>query len=162
MSDRNPFPPAESDRRAIWEMLVRRDIEAYVRGDWDAHGRDFAAEGFFGIDARFSSDPESWTVTFPDLAAYRDRWLASARGVAGRIAPEALRAALFGLTTLGEIEIASDFALARKRFDGAYRLDDGEVRASRWLTHYYCRSIGGRWRIVGFLGYLPNAASRGA
>ena len=37
MPDVNPFPPADEARHQIWEMLVRRDIEAFVAGDWDAH-----------------------------------------------------------------------------------------------------------------------------
>lgn len=156
MSDTNPFPASDEARHAIWEMLVRRDIDAYARCDWEAHGRDFAPDLFFGIDAQFSGDPNRWKVTFPEMGAYRERWLASARQLAGRIDPDSLRTALFRLTTLSDIEVNGSFALARKRFNGSFTLDDGEVRTNRWLTHYYCRNIEGRWRIAGFLGYLPH------
>src|SRR4029079_7073751 len=37
MSDTNPFPPNDAARRAIWDMLVQRDIRAFVAGDWESH-----------------------------------------------------------------------------------------------------------------------------
>ena len=156
MSDVNPFPPADEARHAIWEMLVRRDIEAFVAGDWDAHFKDFAPDLFFGIDARFSDNPDSWRVTYADIARYRESWLAAADELKGRIGDAALRQSIFGLTTLRDIEIMGDFALARKKFDGQIRLNDGESVTLRWQTQYFCRRVDGRWRIAGFLGYLPN------
>ena len=74
MPDTNPFAPDDADRRAIWDMLVQRDIRAFVAGDWDAHFADFAPDGFFGIDGRFSDDPDSWRATFADIARYRVAW----------------------------------------------------------------------------------------
>ncbi|MGO4570415.1 Rid family hydrolase [Microvirga sp. 2TAF3] len=156
MSDMNPFPPADEARHAIWEMLVHRDIDAFVAGDWDAHFRDFAPDLFFGIDARFSDNPDSWRVTYADIARYREAWLSGAKELKGRIADGELRRSIFALTTLRDIEIMGDFALARKKFDGAIRLNDGEAVTLRWQTQYFCRRIEGRWRIAGFLGYLPN------
>jgi enamine deaminase RidA (YjgF/YER057c/UK114 family) len=156
MSDVNPFPPADEARHAIWEMLVRRDIEAFVAVDWDAHFEDFAPDLFFGVDALFSDNPDSWRVTYADIACYRDSWLAGASELKGRVGDAALRRSIFGLTTLRDIEVNGDFALARKKFDGAIRLDDGETVTLRWQTHYFCRCMEGRWRIAGFLGYLPN------
>lgn len=156
MSDVNPFPQADEARFAIWEMLVRRDIEAYVAGDWDAHYEDFAPDLFFGIDGRFSDNPDTWRVTYADIARYRESWLSGAAEVKGRIAVADLRRSIFALTTLRDIEIMGDFALARKKFDGAIALDDGETLKLRWQTHYFCRRVDGRWRIAGFLGYLPN------
>jgi len=156
MSDTNPFPPADEARHAIWDMLVRRDIEAFVAGDWEAHYRDFAPDMFFGIDARFSDNPDSWRVTYADIARYREAWLSGSKELKGRIADEDLRRSIFALTGLRDIEIMGDFALARKKFDGAIRLNDGETVTLRWQTQYFCRRIEGRWRIAGFLGYLPN------
>jgi len=156
MSDSNPFPSADEARHAIWEMLVRRDINAFVAGDWDAHFRDFAPDIFFGIDARFSDNPDSWRVTYADIARYREAWLAGAAELKGRVSDGELRRSIFALTTLRDIEIMGDFALARKKFDGAIRLDDGDAVNLRWQTQYFCRRLEGRWRIAGFLGYLPN------
>lgn len=156
MPDTNPFPPADEARHAIWEMLVRRDIEAFVAGDWDAHFRDFAPDIFFGIDARFSDNPDSWRVTYADIARYRESWLAGAKELKGRIEDADLRRAIFALTALRDIEIMGDFALARKKFDGTIPLNDGGTVTLRWQTQYFCRRVEGRWRIAGFLGYLPN------
>ncbi|MGF9762566.1 hypothetical protein AAII07_46145 [Microvirga sp. 0TCS3.31] len=149
----NPFPPGDADRHAIWEMLVKRDIHAFVAGDWDAH---FAPEIFFGIDGRLSDNPNTWRATFADLARYREAWLAGSAELAGRIDPKDLEKALFSLTTLHEIEIVNDFAMARKKFDGAIPLAGTEPALLRWQTLYFCRRIANRWRIMGFLGYLPN------
>ena len=156
MPDTNPFAPVDADRRAIWDMLVQRDIRAFVAGDWDAHIADFAPDGFFGIDGRFSDDPDSWRATFADIARYREAWLAGSAELAGRIDPTNLERALFALTTLREIEIVDDFAMARKKFDGTIPLAGAEPAVLRWQTLYFCRRIADRWRIAGFLGYLPN------
>lgn len=152
----NPFPPDDGDRHTIWEMLVRRDIRAFVSGDWDAHYADFGAEIFFGIDGRLSDNPDSWRATFADIARYREAWLAGSADFAGRIAPQDLEQALFSLTTLREIEIVNDFAIARKKFDGTIPLAGAEPTLLRWQTLYFCRRIASRWCIAGFLGYLPN------
>jgi hypothetical protein len=162
MSDTNPFPPNDADRRAIWDMLVQRDISAFVAGDWEAHFADFAPEGFFGIDGRFSDDPDSWRATFADIGRYREAWLAGSAELAGHIEPAALERALFGLTTLREIEIVNDFAMARKKFDGTIPLVGAEPAVLRWQTLYFCRRIGDRWFIAGFLGYLPNPMGHAA
>jgi hypothetical protein len=156
MPDTNPFAPDDADRRAIWDMLVQRDIRAFVAGDWDAHFADFAPDGFFGIDGRFSDDPDSWRATFADIARYREAWLAGSAELAGRIDPTNLERALFALTALREIEIVDDFAMARKKFDGTIPLAGAEPAVLRWQTLYFCRRIADRWRIAGFLGYLPN------
>ena len=156
MSDVNPFPPSDPDRRAIWDMLVQRDIHAFVAGDWDLHFADFAPEGFFGIDGRFSDDPDTWRASFADLARYREVWLAGSAELAGRINAMDLKQALLALTTLREIEIVKDFAMARKKFDGTIPLAGTDPAVLRWQTLYFCRRIESRWRIVGFLGYLPN------
>ena len=156
MPDTNPFAPDDADRRAIWDMLVQRDIRAFVAGDWDAHFADFAPDGFFGIDGQFSDDPDSWRATFADIARYREAWLAGSAELAGRIDPTNLERALFALTTLREIEIVDDFAMARKKFYGTIPLAGAEPAVLRWQTLYFCRRIADRWRIAGFLGYLPN------
>ena len=37
----NPFPASDPDRHAIWEMLVERDIQAFVAADWNPWRRIF-------------------------------------------------------------------------------------------------------------------------
>ena len=43
---RNPFPPGDPDRHAIWNMLVARDIDAFVAADWSMVAGDFVRDGF--------------------------------------------------------------------------------------------------------------------
>ena len=93
MSDVNPFPAG--DRHDIWEMLVRRDIEAYVARNWDAHYKDFAPDSFFGIDGGFSDNPDLWRVRFADIAVYRQAWLDGAHEMDGRITDAELQSFAF-------------------------------------------------------------------
>jgi hypothetical protein len=73
----NPFP-ADPCRSAIWEMLVERDIAAYIGQDWAMVAGDFIEEGFTGIHAHKSPNPDKWTLAFPTLTAYREEWLRQA------------------------------------------------------------------------------------
>ena len=44
---KNPFNKNDPDRYQIWEMLVKRDIEAFINSDWEAVAKDFIEEGRF-------------------------------------------------------------------------------------------------------------------
>ncbi|MXU66722.1 hypothetical protein [Oceanomicrobium pacificus] len=160
MSDRDPFtPPFAPDdeaRRAIWEMLVPRDIDAFLAADWSMVEDDFEDAAFFGIHGQNSPDADAWSLAFPDLASYRAEWLRQAKDFATQSFAEDPRPALFRATRLEEIEISGDRALVRKKFDGALKRTDGGSDRLLWQTHYHCHRIGGRWKICGFLGYLPN------
>ncbi len=76
--DVNPFD-ADADRHAIWEMLVRKDVDGFVAQDWAVFAPSFKFDGFCGLDARGSLDPAGWEVRFPTVEAYRDAWLADAQ-----------------------------------------------------------------------------------
>lgn len=156
---RNPFPDSDEDRRAIWNMLVERDIAAFLARDWAMVEDDFLGGEFFGIDARRAGDPGEWRLAFPTLASYRDEWLRQAEEFAAESFAEDPRAAIFAATRLEEIEIANGRALARKRFSGGIQRTDGTFSPMEWQTLYHCRLHDGRWRICGFTGYLPNPAA---
>ena len=80
MSETNPFPPAEADHHAIWEMLVLRDSDFFLSGDWSMVADDYVAEGFLGIGCGLSLNPDDWRPAYPTVAAYRDAaWIAAAR-----------------------------------------------------------------------------------
>lgn len=154
MTDReNPFPH-DPDRNEIWDMLVRRDIEAFVAGDWSMVENDFDADGFFAVDGRGSGNPDSWRMSLPTLADYGEVWLADSRSVAGAV--DDLADVLYAATTLRDIEISGDRAVAHKKFDGVAHRRDGSRLVLRWQTLYQCRKRDGRWRISGFVGFLPN------
>ena len=151
----DPFPQ-DTERSEIWRMLVERDIEAFVAADWSLIQEDFIVEGFHGVDARGSDLPDSWRLSFPDLASYRRAWLEQAREMASRTTEVALRRGLVEATTLRDIEVNGDSALAHKKFDGWVETRDGSRERLAWQTLYRCRRTAGRWRIAGFVGYLPN------
>lgn len=157
---RNPFPEGDTDRRAIWEMLVPRDIDAFVGADWSMVAGDFIEMNFTGMSGHFQSDPQGFTLAFPTLAAYRDEWLRQARDFGAARASGVFagdpRDGIFAATRLEEIEIDGDAALVRKKFDGRLAKSDGSYDRMNWQTLYICRKDGGRWKIEGFVGYLPH------
>jgi hypothetical protein len=46
--------------------------------------------------------------------------------------------------------------MVRKKFDGRLAKADGSFDRMNWQTLYICRRDGGRWKIAGFVGYLPH------
>lgn len=150
----NPFV-GDPDREAIWSMLVARDIEAFVDCDWSRVADDFLADRFLGIHGNRSSSPDDWTCAFPTREAYRDEWLRQARETASVDYAEPLMPAIHRATDLSRIDITGEVALAYKKFDGVIRRRDGTTDILNWQTLYFCRFAAGRWKITGFVGYLP-------
>lgn len=151
----NPFAPDDAARRQIWQMLVPRDIAAFVRADWSMVADDFVADGFSALDARGAADPEKWKLAFPDLAAYRKEWLRQARAFQEIGFAEDPEAAIFRATSLTQIELMGTRALARKKFDGRITKTDGTAEVLNWQTLYLCARVGQHWKITSFVGYLP-------
>jgi hypothetical protein len=135
-------------------MLVERDIQAFVGGDWARVSGDFLAETFFAVDGRSRDNPDSWRLGLGSLEQYRVSWLEQSAGM--RDAADDLEAQLYDATTLRDIEIEGDRALAHKKFDGQVRRRDGGVELLRWQTLYMCRRVEAGWKVAGFVGYLPN------
>ncbi|HBF28099.1 hypothetical protein [Rhizobium sp.] len=153
---KNPFPSTDATRSAIWEMLVSRDIDAFLAADWSMVADDFIPDSFIGINGNRDANPDNWRLSFPNLAAYRDEWLRQAKDFATQSFSEDPRTAIFTTTTLESIEIEGETALVRKKFEGGIKKPDGGFDEMRWQTLYYCRLHEGRWKISGFTGYLPN------
>jgi hypothetical protein len=141
-------------------MLVPRDIDAFLAADWGLVADDFVEANFTGLNARFLATPDDWRLSFPTLAAYRDEWLRQAREAQaarhGGLYAEDARGAIFRATRLEEIDLDGAAALVRKRFDGGIKRADGGLDRMNWQTLYICRLDGGRWKIAGFVGYLPH------
>jgi AraC-like DNA-binding protein len=150
----NPFPH-DPDRHELWEMVIHRDIEAFMAKDWDLMKREFIEEGFFGIDGRLLTSIDSWRLTFPNLDAYRKEWLKQANDYARRF-KTGLREALYHAMKLTQIEIIGDTALLHRKFDGWLTRTNGHRVNLQWQTLYLCRKHEGRWKIASFTGYLPN------
>jgi hypothetical protein len=151
----NPFPN-DADREAIWTMLVERDIDAFLAGDWAMVENDFIAESFFGLHAHGKPRPDEWTMAFPALSLYRDEWLRQAKETAATAFAEPLRPAIFRATDLSAIEIAGDKAIARKKFNGTIAKADGGQDMLDWQTLYFCARRRGEWKITSFIGYMPR------
>jgi len=155
--DKNPFPPTDTDRYQIWEMLVRRDIDAFLSADWTQVEQDFVEGRFFGIDARFRANPDSWKLSFGSVADYASSWLKQSTAFRGRSFKVDPRQSLFEATTLRDIEISGNKALLHKKFDGYLEPEEGSAEPLLWQTLYQCeKNTAGEWKIVGFVGYLPN------
>lgn len=152
----NPFNSNDPDRYQIWGMLVQRDIEAFMENDWEKVAGDFVAEGFTGIDARFSSNPDSWKLVFPDLRTYQDFWLEQSTNFLETDWEDDPKQKQIEATTLRDIDILGDSALVHKKFDGSIRKKNGDTAVLNWQTLYRCRKIDGQWKITGFTGFLPN------
>ena len=158
----SPFPTTDADRTAIWDMLVTRDIAAYLAGNWAGVADDFVASGFFGIDGQHSADPDQWRPRFATLADYRDEWLRQAAETRATADMASAPAALHAATQLERIDIEGDLALAHKLFEGVLPLASGGVARLSWRTQYLCRRVGSRWKIAGFVGYLARERTGGA
>lgn len=152
----NPFESTKCDRWDIWEMLVRRDIDAFLAQDWNMVKGDFAPDRFFGLHAHGLSNPDSWRMGYPDLAAYRDDWLKQAAESAACEYAEPLRAAMFRATVLRDIDFGENTAIVHKKFDGVVAKSDGTNEILNWQTLYFCARLSGSWKITSFIGYLPN------
>ena len=149
-------PFTDPDRAAIWDMLVTRDIDAFLAADWAAVADDFVTDGFFGIDAHFSADPDQWTPRFGALTQYRDEWLRQAAETARTADPASAQDALHAATRLERIDIEGDLAIAQKKFHGFMPLREGGAAYLNWRTQYVCRREDGRWKIAGFVGYMAH------
>jgi enamine deaminase RidA (YjgF/YER057c/UK114 family) len=159
--DDSPFAGTDAERHEIWDMLVRRDSDAYLRQDWSAVEPDFITEGFYGIDARGKVDASDWRLSFASLAMYRNEWLRQAAQTARTVDSAQARAALFNATQLSNIDIQGDVAMAYKNFNGGLPHRDGTVTRLHWRTLYVCRRPEARWRIASFVGYLPHDSNPG-
>ena len=158
--DKNPFPEGDDDRHELWEMLVRRDIDAFLAQDWSMVEDDFVAASFFGMHAHFLNDADAWRLQFPRLEVYRDEWLRQARETAATEFAEPLRPALFRITNMRDIDVDGDRAVLHKKFNGSIAKPGGAVERLNWQTLYFCSKIDGRWRITGFVGYMPHPLCR--
>ncbi|MBL4785354.1 MAG: hypothetical protein JKY49_07985 [Cohaesibacteraceae bacterium] len=154
--DINPFPSTDNDRYAIWEMLVLRDIDAFLQQDWSMVADDFIEAEFIGIHGQNTDNPDHWTLGYPDLGSYKAEWLRQAEAFAGEKFNDDPREAIHYATLLRDIEISGYRALVHKKFDGHITKADGTKDILNWQTVYYCKKLNGRWKITGFTGYLPN------
>ena len=150
----NPFPN-DPDRSEIWTMLVERDIDAFLASDFGVVEDDFYSEIFIGIDGQGSNSIDSWSLNFPNLDSYKKEWLRQAADFHKNEFSEDPRIALFKATTMRDIEINGNSCLIRKKFDGKIERKNDSPLVLNWQTLYKCLKVNNRWKIIGFVGYLP-------
>jgi hypothetical protein len=153
---RNPYD-ADPDRQEIWEILMRRDLEAFVAVDWARVEPDFLAGEFQGIDAGKQSNPDLWRLRFADLATYRAEWISQAEDFRKSELQGVSRLDfLFASIVLQDIEISGPRAMAHKKFLGSATTTLGAPLKIEWQTLYLLREVESHWKITGFVGFLPN------
>ena len=138
----NPFPKSDTARHAIWEMLVDRDITAFLAADWSMVENDFAADRFMGVHGHNTANPDHWRLAFPSLEEYRDEWLRQAKDFQKQSFSDDPRTAIFSATVLRDIEVNGDRAIVHKKFDGSITKTDGTKDIMNWQTVYYCHFVG--------------------
>lgn len=150
----NPFA-INSDRYHLWQMLVERDIEAFINGDWLAISGDFLPKQFTAIDANYDPNPDNWRISFATLDDYRSSWLKQSAEMRVKVDEDNLRAGLIAATDMSQIELKGNTALLHKKFNGQITAKDGQIIDLNWQTLYQCKRVNEEWKIVGFVGYLP-------
>ncbi|MCJ8323173.1 MAG: hypothetical protein HRU29_03755 [Rhizobiales bacterium] len=154
--DTNPFDKThDADKAQIWNMLVLRDIDAFIAADWAMVENDFMADKFMGVDGGGHDKPQDWKMTFPTLNDYKTLWLSQAVSAKKVEYAEDIRAAIHRVTSLTEIDINQHKALVTKKFNGQIKLADGGLDKLNWQTLYFCEKQAEEWKITGFIGYLP-------
>jgi hypothetical protein len=153
----NPFDSrTHADQHALWQILIARDVKAFVAANWSICENDFAHDRFEGIHAHASLDPTSWTLQYPTVDAYRNDWLEMAHTYRNvPLADIGHTDLLFKMQRFAKVEIASDRAIVCKQFRANERLTNGERYNVYAQSIYRLHRIDARWRIVGFIGYLP-------
>lgn len=158
----NPFEQdKENDKAQLWEMLVERDSLAFANQDWDLVKEDFVTSHFMGIHAHNESNPDLWKISFPNLASYREEWLKQAKVFANDSWIDNPNEILLKITYLDDIEICEDKAILHKKFSGFAEKTNGEKVSFSWQTIYRCVKINEKWKIAGFIGYLPLNVKKG-
>ncbi len=150
---KNPFPN-DPERNAIWELIVPRQLDAFLQQDFAAV-RATLVPGFYSINAGGAPHAESWRFQANDLAAYQQQWEAQAAAFAGLKWAEEVRPALFRCTFLQHIDVQGDRALAVKRLAGSILQADGTTVARQCLTLCSCVKLNGVWKLAHIIDNLP-------
>ena len=152
---RNPFSTSDTERFAIWELLVRRDFEAFLRQDWEAVGGDYIAEKFYGIDFQKSTNCSDWKLGYPSLEAYRMAWLRDSAQFSQTPFCVDPRNVLYACCRLEHWDLQCDTGIVHKVFDGSLPVHGTYPMALRWRSIFLLRRSEALWKIAGFVGYMP-------
>ncbi|MEO6052379.1 MAG: hypothetical protein ABIP97_00045 [Chthoniobacterales bacterium] len=153
---RNPFS-GDKERYAIWDALVRRDYEAFLANDWSICAGDFLESEFMAYDACFKADPDHWRLKYSQLKDYRAEWLRQADDFeAVEMKGISKLDFLYKAVVLKSIEIQNNRAVAHKKFNGSVETVNHGTLKLKWQSIFFLKKDRGRWKITGFVGYLPS------
>ncbi|MCK0132269.1 hypothetical protein MWU59_12225 [Flavobacteriaceae bacterium F08102] len=144
------------EERLIWELIMYRDFVAFCSEDWSMIEDDFMEEGFFGIDGKKSSDKATWSLTYPNLAAYKKDWLHQSTQFNKEEFAEDPLNFLFENVYLSRIDILGETAFVHKVFDGTLEVKNKPNLNLDWLSLFVLRKVNNQWKIQSFTGYLPR------
>ena len=151
----NPYN-TDADRCELWEILIARDSDAFAASDWSVCDGDFAHDRFEGITANGSFNPVDWALRYPTVESYRDDWLQMAeRYLRVPLAATSHRELLYRMQSFAKVEIADGRAIVWKQFWADEPLANGERYQISAQSVYRLHHVDGKWKIVGFVGYLP-------
>lgn len=151
----NPFLPDDNDRFNIWELLIRRDFEAFLRQDWEAVQGDYLSEEFHGIDFQKTPQSSSWKLGYPSLASYRTSWLSDSAKFNQTPLFFDPRKILYACCRLEYWDLQADIGIVHKVFDGVFPVHGKNPIEMRWRSIFILRRSDAQWKIAGFVGYIP-------
>jgi hypothetical protein len=155
----NPYS-TDADRCELWEILIARDSDAFAASDWSVCDGDFAHDRFEGITANGSFNPVDWALRYPTVESYREDWLHMAeRYLSVPLAATPHRELLYRMQSFAKVEIAEGRAIVWKQFWADEPLANGERYRISAQSVYRLHQVDGKWKIVGFVGYLPMESS---
>ena len=157
----NPYSrEKDPDRWELWELIVRRDSEAFVRKDWAMINADYDRENFIRAKAYGSGNPHDWRIVSPDLETERNDWLKDAEAFLKLPLKDiSQRELIFKMSRLEHIDIKGDWAFCIKQFAANELLQDGGRYIVACESLKIARRIGGKWKLAGAIAYLPASAA---
>ncbi|MDB4466622.1 hypothetical protein N9066_00265 [bacterium] len=154
MTPTNPFD--QEPMHYLWEMCIRRDLEAYLVCDWSIIAPDFEPDGFLGINARSSNNPCDWKLEFPNLNSYKKAFEQQAGEFAEKEFNGNVRNILYNSVSLENFQLTPSNATLVKVFDGELIEKNSQTTYLKWKSMFYLVRRSDVWKISGFVGYLPT------
>ena len=138
---------SEASARAMWTPQVTIPIRAYpapitdITPQFSGYGYGWNVQDYRGVKVVQHGGAVFDVLAFVVLVPERNL------GIALQINAEDVEAGIHRATSLTEIEISGERAVAHKKFNGEIRKADGGVDRLNWQTLYFCRKVDGQWKL---------------
>jgi hypothetical protein len=150
----NPFTPDNEDQFEIWDLLIRRDFEAFLRQDWEAIASDYLADGFYGLDFKKSPIESDWKLGYANLETYRKEWIRESerfKQISFMVNP---RNILYECCRLEHWQIMDSKCSVHKVFNGSIPVHKADPILLRWRSIFLLQRNNYKWKVTGFVGYM--------